>query len=68
MYREKLRKYLDDRGIRHTWFAKEKLGMNRAHLCTILSGREEMPKKYWNKVIKATDGYMTLEDFIEDES
>ncbi len=62
----KLRKYLDDRGIRYGWFAREKLGVSPTFFSSILKGKVKMPMKYWRAIIHATDGFMTLEDFFDE--
>jgi len=64
---KKLRKYLDDRGLRYGWFAKERLGMSPTFFSCILHGKAQMPIKYWRTIIEVTDGIMTLEDFFDYE-
>ena len=63
---EKLRKYLRDNGLQHKWFAETHLGMSGAHFGNIIRGREKFPKKYWIRIVRATEGEIELEDFEEE--
>ncbi len=64
---EKLRKYLDERGLRYDWFAREKMGLSPSFFSAILTGKVSMPKKHWKKIITVTEGYITLEDLWDDK-
>ena len=63
---KKLKRYIDERGIKYAFFAKETLGMHPTFLCEVVKGNECMPMKYWRKVMDFTEGEITLEDFLED--
>jgi hypothetical protein len=63
---KKLKRYIDKRGIKYAFFAKEALGMNPTFLCEILKGNECMPIKYWRKIMDFTGGEIVVEDFLED--
>lgn len=68
--RDKLRKYLDDRGTEYKWFA-ESIGMSPSIFYLILSKKKPIPKKYWKAIILLTDRKITLNDLagihFEDE-
>lgn len=59
----KLKKYLDDNGIRTAWFA-EKLGINRETLRKVLDGRRNLPPKCWRKVVELTKGKITMKEIL----
>lgn len=63
--RYKLKKYLEEKGIQHKWFA-EKIGMRPSYLYAILAGRRKVPKKYWKAIILITNHTFTVEDFLDE--
>lgn len=62
----KLRKYLDDRGLRYGWFAEHELGMSRSYFSSVLKGHVKLPQKYWKQIVIATEGEIQLEDLLND--
>ena len=62
----KLRKYLDENGIKHNHFAHE-LGMHTSCLCRYLCGHDKIPQKYWMKIIAYTNYTVTMQDLFEGE-
>lgn len=61
---EKLRLYIEGKGIKQIWLAKQ-LGIDPRQLNSYLKGRESMPVKYWRKIIEVTQGEIILADLLE---
>lgn len=61
---EKIRKALDERGLKHMWVAKQ-LGMSRANFYAILCGHQKLSHKYFLKVIEYCGEDVTLADVMQ---
>lgn len=62
---EKLKKYVKDNGLQLQGMSKQ-LGMSRVQFYRIVSGDCPLPQKYWKKIIKMTNGLVTLGDILAD--
>lgn len=60
---EKLRQYIENQGLRQDKFA-EKIGMSKSLLSAILKGQRTVSKKYWDKIIEATNGKISKKDLL----
>lgn len=60
---EKLKNYLEDNGIRLSWFA-EKIGISVGTLSKFLKGKGKLPKKSWKKVVIATKGKISMKEMV----
>lgn len=61
---KKLKKYLDDNGIRYAYCA-EKLCISPNTLYAFLRGERPLPKKAWKKVIVLTKGKISMKELLE---
>lgn len=59
----KLKNYFKENGIQKKWFA-EQLGMKAQQFSQVVCGFAPLPAKYWKKIIKMTDGAITLGDIL----
>lgn len=59
-----LKKYLEDNGVVKKWFGNQ-LGLSKASLSDIITGRRGVPIKYWTKITLLTRGKITYEDLLE---
>lgn len=61
----KLKDYFKENGLQMKWFA-EKMGISRQQLYQVVGGYAPLPRKFWVKMIKMTNGKITLRDILED--
>jgi predicted transcriptional regulator len=61
----KLKNYLDDNGIRLSWFA-EKIGISVGTLSKFLKGKGKLPKKCWKKVVVVTKGKISMKELVSE--
>src|ERR1700730_12937848 len=64
--KERLNAFFEATGISKLWFAK-KIGITGPMLYGILAGKWLIPKKYWEKVISLSQGYVIAEHLISDQ-
>ena len=64
--RIKIRDYLDRNGIKNSWFA-DTIGISHQMLSQILTGRKKLSLEVGDKIIKATNGHITLSDILREE-
>ncbi len=62
---ERLKKFLNENGIKKKYFATE-LGITNNLFSKMMTNPGKIPKKYWVKIEKLTRGYVTADDFLND--
>ena len=62
--RDKIKKYLDDNGIKPQWFAK-KIGMNAKQFYMVLAKKVSIPQKYWKAIVETSNYKISLNDLLE---
>jgi DNA-binding transcriptional regulator YdaS (Cro superfamily) len=61
----KIRKFLDDNGVKMSWFA-ESIGISTSALSRYIKGQGPLPKKCWKKVVVATRGKISLKEIVQE--
>ncbi len=61
----KLRKYLTENGQSQRWFCTKHLGIKEKYFSMMMKGHRPLPPCYWEKIVKATNEYVEMKDFLE---
>ena len=60
----KLLEYIENYAIMKKKFA-EKIGMHHVQFYEIVNGKQRVPEKYMKKIVKVTEGKVTLTDLMQ---
>ncbi len=64
--KRKFKEYFIETGVQKVWLAR-KLGITPASMWTLCAGKKPVPRKYWERLVEHTRGFITLEDLVHDQ-